>query len=154
MHLVLLERGNQMRLFYYFIPIIINIVFAVIYFSLDYIANKYNLIYSNTWRFALFTSLINVIVIPVYLVFLFMNYKFASYWRRIINFVCSYMIILFGLLVGYLCWGITTGNTLSPDSVTVLICRYELIVSTIIFVFGCIILRIVKYIIEKSKKIK
>lgn len=142
-----------MTLLFYSIPVIMNVVLGLFYFMLHFVTNELGLFYTWISFFELFRSILNMIIIPIY--FIWVSNKSACYgsiYVKLLLYICSYMIILLILFMSYLSWGIATGNTFSPDSVTILLCKYETIIATVIFVLGCVITRIFKSIMLKHPR--
>ena len=55
------------------------------------------------------------------------------------------VVTIFGILIHYFNWGITTGNLLKPDSATVLIIKSEILIASIIVIVGWIVAYMIKH---------
>jgi len=110
-------------MFRYLIPIFLNLALVPIWFAIK-----------KTWTVSILYGLINVIVLPIYLLIILypsLNIRLSSFLKGgCLNFCIS----LCGSFVEYITWGIYTGYLYEPDSETIHILKVQILASMIVFV--------------------
>lgn len=94
--------------------------------------------YYEDWKIFLVQMVTNAIITPIYMVFA------VSMIIKKFNIgvlILSLLVILVGIMVLYISWGITTGYILKPDSETILLLKYQILISFAIFIVGYFIKR-------------
>jgi hypothetical protein len=119
---------------YYLIPIGVHLLFLPFW----YLGNQ-------TQNVSIAEMAVGAIIIPIYLIIVS-----AKLLNEVIISKCTILLLLMllvaiaGIIVSYFNWGISTGNLLEPDSVTILILKYQMIASSVIITVGWIITCFVK----------
>lgn len=92
----------------------------------------------------------NLIILPVILcglnVILFLKGKLKSF--NTLYFIMPIACIL-GELIGYLNWGISTGNLLKPDGETIMLTKYFVLASAIVPILLCGLSHLILFLAKK-----
>ena len=118
----------------YLIPIVIHLLFLPFWFL------------AEGGTLSLIEILIGTVGIPIYLIFV--SYKLVDDLDAGNFFLVLFIMLvvtIFGILIHYFNWGITTGNLLKPDSATVLIIKSEILIASIIVIVGWIVAYMIKH---------
>lgn len=118
---------------YYLIPILVHLIFLPLLF------------FERSGRISFIEIFVGTIAVPIYLVGisykLLDNFGICKFFSALL---ATLSVTLFGIVIGYFNWGITTGNLLNPDGETIHIFNLEMVISTIIVFVGWIILSCAK----------
>ena len=118
---------------YYLIPILVHLIFLPLLF------------FERSGRISFIEIFVGTIAVPIYLVGI--SYKLLdnfSICKLFSALLATLSVTLFGIVIGYFNWGITTGNLLNPDGETIHIFNLEMVISAIIVFVGWIILSCAK----------
>jgi hypothetical protein len=115
-------------IFYYCLPPAICLL-TIVFWIIEEIDNSIDFI-------SIFSTILNVIIIPLYLIILNLLIKDIAIYQRII---LSFSSNILSILIHYFNYGITTSTLLSPDYATKIIFRYEVIISCAILAIFFII---------------
>jgi hypothetical protein len=119
---------------YYIIPVILRFLLLPLWY---WEKNPGN---ASTLEMAL-----GILVIPIYLIIVSAkSIRGVSMGKFIAYLLLMLLIAIVGDLTGYLNWGVSTGNLFTPDSATLLIVRWQIILSSIVVTLGWCIVCIVK----------
>ena len=94
---------------------------------------------------ALVELLFNVFIAPIMLIFL--NAKLCLWrhlWSSMLFIIPMLIVLVAEIALGYLRWGIQTGNLYKPDSETLLVVQSEILWASIITFVGWFIICIIK----------
>ena len=118
----------------YLIPIVVHLIFLPFLFL------------ERNGEISLIEIFVGTIVVPIYLVIV--SYKFLDDFSMSKFFSILLIIIvvtLLGIAISYFNWGITTGNLLKPDSETIHITNWQMIIASIIVTAGWIVAYMIKH---------
>lgn len=123
-----------MKWLYYVIPIIVHIFCLPFWF-----------IEKNPGNTAIFEMILGMLIIPMYLIIISFKYitifNLGNFFKMLFLMIG---IVVLGNLIFYFNWGISTGKLLAPDSETILILKYQMIISSCILLVGWIIIFLIK----------
>lgn len=126
---------------YYLIPIGIHVLFF-----------PFLCFAENSSTISMIEMATGTIFIPIYLIFI--SEKLLS-GLNIIKCITILLLMLLitvtGIFVSYLNWGILTGYLFKPDSITVLLIKYQVIISSVIITLGWIVVCLAKIKIKDSQ---
>lgn len=118
----------------YVIPIIVHILCLPFWFT-----------EKNPGNMAIFEMILGIFIVPVYLILISFKYVTTFSLRKFLElFFLMIGISILGNLIFYFNWGISTGKLLMPDSETILILKYQIIISSCILMVGWIIMFVAK----------
>ena len=118
----------------YAIPIIVHILCLPFWFT-----------EKNPGNVAIFEIILGIFIVPVYLILISSKYVTTFSLRKFLElFFLMIGISVMGNLIFYFNWGISTGKLLMPDSETILILKYQIIISSCILMVGWIIMFVAK----------
>lgn len=118
----------------YAIPIIVHILCLPFWFT-----------EKNPGNVAIFEMILEIFIVPVYLILISSKYVTTFSLRKFLElFFLMIGISVLGNLIFYFNWGISTGKLLMPDSETILILKYQIIISSCILMVGWIIMFVAK----------
>ena len=119
---------------YYLIPIVIHLIFLPLLFL------------ERNGKISLIEIFVGTIVVPIYLVIV--SYKLLDHFSMS-KFFSMLLIILvvtiLGIVISYFNWGITTRNLLKPDSETIHITNWQMIIASIIAITGWTVAYMIKH---------
>ncbi len=96
-----------------------------------------------------------VVGIPIVLVIIEMKAMYEKSLKILINgFLETFIIVLIGLIIEYLVWGILTQSFTNPDSITILLLKIKLIIYMISLAIIWIVTGILIWIKQKYKSMK
>ena len=120
---------------YYLIPIVTHLIFLPLLF------------FERNGEISLIEILVGTIIIPIYLVIV--SYKFLddfSMSKFFFMLLIILVVTILGIVISYFNWGITTRNLLKPDSETIHIINWQMIIASIIVVIGWTIACMIKHV--------
>lgn len=119
---------------YYLIPVVIHLLFLPFLFL------------ERNGEISLIEIFVGTIVVPIYLVIV--SYKLLDHFSMSKFFPMLLIILvvtILGIVISYFNWGITTGNLLKPDSETIHITNWQMIIASIIVIIGWAVAYIIKH---------
>lgn len=129
--------GNNRKrgiLLLYSLPIIVHLIFLLFWFSP---IKGVTLVLTET--------ILGTFITPIYLIIISSKFIGVIKIRKFLGYLIL-MVLIIGLiqLIQYFNWGVSTGNLLSPDSETMHIVKWEILIASIITVIGWTIVCIIK----------
>ena len=120
---------------YYLIPIVIHLIFLPFLF-LD-----------RDGEILFIEIIVGTIFVPIYLVIV--SYKLLNHFSMCKFFsmlLIMLVVTILGIIISYFNWGITTGNLLKPDSETIHIISWQMIIASMIVIAGWAVAYTIKHI--------
>lgn len=117
----------------YFIPIVVHLIFLPFLFS------------EGSGGIMLVEIFVGTILAPIYLVIVSYNrlehFSMSKFFPALLIILTA---TILGILMIYFNWGIVTGNLLKPDSETIHITNWQIIIASMIAIVGWIIVYMIK----------
>lgn len=119
---------------FFSIPIMIHLIFLPLLF------------FESSGEISLAEIFTETIIIPIYLIIV--SYKLLEHFS-VSKFFAMLLLILvvtiFGIVISYFNWGITTGNLLNPDNETIYIIHWQMIIASVIVIVGWTVAYMIKH---------
>lgn len=125
---------KDMRWLYYLIPLGAHILFLPFWY-----------LEKTPGTISTIEIVVGTILIPIYLLIVSAKLLNEVSISRFVGFLLAMLLTTtVGHLIGYFNWGISTGNILNPDSITIFIIKYQMMTSSIIITVGWLVACLVK----------